>query len=240
MAGTRSLVHTELVCSLCTVGIVLVKTAPIIEAHVPDGVRVRLVPADCVRRLALTFGTLLSSQGADAHLGGPLGRSRGNPGNATRCGSRCQPPVPTPLWSLPNSPCRGSDPPHLHAGERSAWGCVRTVPPTDPDLPACLAATSRTHWQSYGQMAAPSTCDARPSHPATRRDPTSKVIGAGQRPVPGGSDQCGRVPDRGMRTPPPDLRAPATARFPRRRTNRPPGRAGSGTRSGSPTLSLSR
>jgi len=40
--------------------------------------------------LALTFGTLLSSQGADAHPSRPFDRSGGNPRNATRSGSRCQ------------------------------------------------------------------------------------------------------------------------------------------------------
>ena len=91
------------------------KGAVDIETHIPDGVRVRLVPVDNVHRLALTFGTLLSSQGADAHLGWPLGRSRGNPGNATRCGSRCQPPVPASPWSLFDSRCRRSD---LHTREQ--------------------------------------------------------------------------------------------------------------------------
>jgi hypothetical protein len=40
--------------------------------------------------LALTFGTLLSSQGADAHRSGPLGLSRGNLLDVTRSVSRCQ------------------------------------------------------------------------------------------------------------------------------------------------------
>ena len=40
--------------------------------------------------LALTFGTLLSSQGAGAHRSKPLGLSRGNLLNVTRLVSRCQ------------------------------------------------------------------------------------------------------------------------------------------------------
>ena len=95
--------------SLCTVGTTPIRADTEHRDADSDGVRVRLVPADCVRRLALTFGTLLSSQGADAHPGGPLGRSRGNPGNATRCGSQCQPLVPDPLWSLSDNRCRRSD-----------------------------------------------------------------------------------------------------------------------------------
>ena len=52
--------------------------------------------------LALTFGTLLSSQGADAHRSKSLDLSRGNSLNVTRLASRCQtrrfaaPPAPTP------------------------------------------------------------------------------------------------------------------------------------------------
>jgi len=53
--------------------------------------------------LALTFGTLLSSQGAGAHRSKPFDLSRGNSLNVTRLVSRCQtrrlaaPPAPIPL-----------------------------------------------------------------------------------------------------------------------------------------------
>ena len=41
-------------------------------------------------KMALTFGTLLSSQRTDAHPPRPLDRLGGNPGNITRFGSQCQ------------------------------------------------------------------------------------------------------------------------------------------------------
>ena len=47
-------------------------------------------PADGVKQLALTFGTLLSSQGADAHQSEPFGSSWGSSRNVTRLVSRCQ------------------------------------------------------------------------------------------------------------------------------------------------------
>ena len=40
--------------------------------------------ADEVMHMALTFGTLLSSQGAEAHRHGPFGPIGGNPRNSTR------------------------------------------------------------------------------------------------------------------------------------------------------------
>jgi hypothetical protein len=71
--------------------------------------------------LALTFGTLLSSQGADAHPSGPFDRSGGNPRNATRSGSRCQ--------NRPSRPVR----PDFHrlrplaSGRMHALRCTRSV-----------------------------------------------------------------------------------------------------------------
>ena len=52
--------------------------------------------------MALTFGTLLSSQGADAHHPEPFGSIRGNLWNITRSVSQCQ----TDLL-VPRSPISG-------------------------------------------------------------------------------------------------------------------------------------
>jgi hypothetical protein len=72
--------------------------------------------------MALTFGTLLSSQGADAHHPEPFGSIRGNLWNATRSVSQCQTdparPAPTDQWRLLGRfsvlvavvPCSGSAP----------------------------------------------------------------------------------------------------------------------------------
>jgi len=46
--------------------------------------------------MALTFGTLLSSQGADAHHRSPFGSLRGNLCYATRSVSQCQTDLPVP------------------------------------------------------------------------------------------------------------------------------------------------
>jgi len=43
--------------------------------------------------MALTFGTLLSSQGTDTHRSGPLGRSRGNSLNLGRLRARVKPAI---------------------------------------------------------------------------------------------------------------------------------------------------
>ena len=56
------------------------------SAHHEDGNRI-----DEVLLMALTFGTLLSSQGEGAHRRGPFGPSRGNLRNVTRSVLRCQP-----------------------------------------------------------------------------------------------------------------------------------------------------
>src|SRR3954468_7607334 len=53
-------------------------------------------------RLALTFGTLLSSQRTDTHPPQSPDRLGGNPVNPTRPGSQCQPARPDPL--CPPSP----------------------------------------------------------------------------------------------------------------------------------------
>ena len=53
-------------------------------------------------KMALTFGTLLSSQSTDAHPPRPLDRLGGNPGNTTRLGSQCQTARPGPR-DLPSS-----------------------------------------------------------------------------------------------------------------------------------------
>src|SRR5664279_6658195 len=51
--------------------------------------------------MALTFGTLLSSQGADAHHHGPFGQIRGNPSYVTRSEGLGQIPASNqlPTWS---------------------------------------------------------------------------------------------------------------------------------------------
>jgi len=75
--------------------------------------------------MALTFGTLLSSQGADAHHPGPFGPIRGNLSNFTRS----DPPGQTwpstarhPTWS-PHTACRGAS----RLGARSTRPiCART------------------------------------------------------------------------------------------------------------------
>jgi len=50
--------------------------------------------ADEVMHMALTFGTLLSSQGAVAHRHGPFGPIGGNPRNSTRFDRAGQPGGP--------------------------------------------------------------------------------------------------------------------------------------------------
>ena len=51
--------------------------------------------------MALTFGTLLSSQGADAHHRSPFGVLRGNLCNATRSVSQCQTDLLVPTLTGP-------------------------------------------------------------------------------------------------------------------------------------------
>jgi len=68
--------------------------------------------------LALTFGTLLSSQGTDAHPSRPLDLSGGNPINVTRCGLRCQ-----TAPSRPGLPLWGPEEAHSAFTERATcWG----------------------------------------------------------------------------------------------------------------------
>lgn len=86
--------------------------------------------------MALTFGTLLSSQGADAHRSKPLGLFRGNLRNATRSvTSRSNRPRPCPeVGSLANRtigffPLGGLAQSLLRApGALPAWGNVRRAP----------------------------------------------------------------------------------------------------------------
>ena len=49
-------------------------------------------------KLALTIGTLLSSQRTDAHPSRPFNRLGGNLRNITRPGPQCQPARPDPAW----------------------------------------------------------------------------------------------------------------------------------------------
>jgi hypothetical protein len=71
--------------------------------------------------LALTFGTLLSSQGADAHPSEPVGRTGGNPSNATRSGSRCQSRPSHPIGPVGLGPApSGADEKPLSAAECTA------------------------------------------------------------------------------------------------------------------------
>src|SRR5664279_4474941 len=49
-------------------------------------------------KLALTIGTLLSSQRTDAHPSRPFDRLGGNLRNITRHGPQCQPARPDPAW----------------------------------------------------------------------------------------------------------------------------------------------
>ena len=78
--------------------------------------------------MALTFGTLLSSQGTDAHRPRPLSRSRGNsPSLTTLCPVR-QPP----LWSRPGRPSTAT---------RPCW-CGRGGP-SGPSASACWCPVPR-------------------------------------------------------------------------------------------------
>ncbi len=70
--------------------------------------------------MALTFGTLLSSQGADAHRRGPFRPFRGNPIYATWSVTLGQPTgsAQLPTWS-----------PHTEdSAARRAWGIIRPDP----------------------------------------------------------------------------------------------------------------
>ena len=77
-----------------------------------------LLPTVDESYMALTFGTLLSSQGADAHRQGPFGPIRGNPRHITRSvphgQTRPAPPGSHLVGATPRSPdasCLGEDPP---------------------------------------------------------------------------------------------------------------------------------
>lgn len=73
------------------------------------------------RSLALTFSTLLSSQGAGAHRGGPSSRSRGNLRNITRSVPRRQ------TWVIPGS--HRTAHPSIRRPERSrTWVSGRPPP----------------------------------------------------------------------------------------------------------------
>ncbi len=119
-----------------------------------------------LNKLALTFGTLLSSQGTDAHPPGPLGRSGGNPINVTRSGARCQ--------NRPSRPIRSR---FLGPGRRQAIRSalrVRRVcdllgvgPRADlePILRSAPCPVPRGQGPSYGGM----TCGANPLVSPVRR-----------------------------------------------------------------------
>jgi hypothetical protein len=79
--------------------------------------------------MALTFGTLLSSQGADAHLQDPFGSIGGNPRHTTR--------------SVPHGQTRPAPPSsHLVGATRQSpdASCLGEVRPTPP---SCLALRER-------------------------------------------------------------------------------------------------
>ncbi len=86
--------------------------------------------------MALTFGTLLSSQGADAHRHGPFGQIGGNPRYFTWSVPLGQTPAPaqTPTWSGRSKKIFGP----------RAWGNIRPAPLLGSPLGSpALAAPSR-------------------------------------------------------------------------------------------------
>ena len=94
--------------------------------------------------MALTFGTLLSSQGADAHRSRPLGLSRGNSLNITRLDSRCQTGVCVPhhpSTALDHDRNRGSEcwspsRPAMFSGVRGVDHVRRAVAAESNPLPS--------------------------------------------------------------------------------------------------------
>jgi hypothetical protein len=88
-----------------------------------------------LNQLALTFGTLLSSQSTDAHPPQSLDRLGGNPVNITRSGSQCQLPGPIrPVhrhWRaegqiLADMACGGCRSPAPWDRSGATWRTVRT------------------------------------------------------------------------------------------------------------------
>jgi len=88
--------------------------------------------------MALTFGTLLSSQGADAHRHNPFGRIGGNPSYFTWSVPLGQTPAPaqTPTWSgrprswmiQPRASCLGEHSPGSVIGHPLGWPLARLRP----------------------------------------------------------------------------------------------------------------
>jgi hypothetical protein len=108
----------QAVCSSCTKGI---------RHGIENGRMTGLSPRGR-GLLALTFGTLLSSQGADAHRSKSLDLSRGNSLNVTRLVSRCQtrrlaaPPAPNPLDHGANRGSGGAGGPSRSVGSTGVRG----------------------------------------------------------------------------------------------------------------------
>ena len=180
---TPKKVHPELNCSLCTKGIPTSN-----EDH-----EARSGCTGSINQLALTFGTLLSSQGADAHPSWPLGRSGGNPRNVTRFGSRCQTARPDPA-SASGTRRTGRAPPLRVAPVRSerdrpsdpAGSAPRRSSATSSAVRTCLEGPHTCPVRRQGRrsprlsgMICSSACQTQDRPVRSRRGPPQPSAGIG-------------------------------------------------------------
>jgi hypothetical protein len=137
-------------------------------------------PAHGGKKTALTFGTLLSSQGADAHRFEPSGPSRGNSHNVSRLASRCQtgvcvphhPPIPLDR-GLTAGPRSGARPVRRRSsGVRGVNHGRRAVAAESNPLPSLFRTVVRDRSDSRRTCRMEQQCyDLRPQRPSwTRSD----------------------------------------------------------------------
>jgi hypothetical protein len=128
--------------------------------------------------MALTFGTLLSSQGADAHRQGPFGPIGGNPRYFTWSVPHGQTPAPaqTPAWSGRSKKIFGP----------RAWGNIRPAPLAGlaSRLPGSCGSVPRTRRTLAGplrgmQIPRPTRCTPRICWPVARQAPAVQGHRAG-------------------------------------------------------------
>ena len=128
----------------------------------------RAAASSSAKQLALTFGTLLSSQSTDAHPQRPLDRFGGNPGNTTRSGSQCQ--LPVPASPLPPLPVRRPRP----ILKDPAIGGSRS-----PALKVRIGATRRTVRTGPGESQTVAGATFSAGRDADRRVPIARVRSLG-------------------------------------------------------------
>ncbi|MCW2680073.1 MAG: hypothetical protein JWM62_1474, partial [Frankiales bacterium] len=117
----------------------------------------------CAGHMALTFGTLLSSQGTNAHRSRPRGRSRGNSPNLPASGSWCQTSrfAPTPCSTLLRTRRCRADP--------SRWGPRSVLQRVEPLLSGAPGAEMKLRGCARGvKWRGRHTRVARRTRPAAR------------------------------------------------------------------------